>query len=178
MLNLLPKKAKKRIRKEYLLRLIVIFLFMSAWLVFFAGILLVPSFLVSSVKENVATERLDVLAEFNNLILDEDLQNESKILNTRIEVLISDKSLALAENGFLEIVVRSKPDGIYIDNISYDWGNGRAILRGSSINREILLSFIKILESRKEFFDIDLPISNLVKDRNIPFTIKISLNDE
>ena len=47
---------------------------------------------------------------------------------------------------------------------------------GISYNREALVSFVKSLEASKVFKNVDLPISNFTKDRDIKFTFRMSVS--
>jgi len=153
-------------------------LFMSSWLIVFSLILLVPSFLVASVKEESSAERVEVVKKSNKMAAEEGIQEEAQMISDEVNILLDQNVFVLAEGGLIERMLGSKPVGIHIDSIFYKKDDGSSVLRGLSDDRDTLLEFIKILEGKKDFYNIDLPISNLVKDKDIEFTIKIDLHDE
>ena len=51
-------------------------------------------------------------------------------------------------------------------------------LKGTAASRQSLTSFIEMLKKDVAFRDVSLPISDLVKDRNIDFTVMIKLKGD
>ncbi len=81
-------------------------------------------------------------------------------------------------NSLVESVVSSKNDRVSITGFSYDIESRRegfsgVILSVSGIatNRQALIDFQKKLESTKKFEKVELPVSSLARESNLPFTI-------
>ncbi len=76
-----------------------------------------------------------------------------------------------------EIIARKMSD-IKILQIDYEKGiDGARIVKitGMAPDRERLLLFRQTLESDQNFSNVDLPISNFVKGKNINFELKITV---
>ena len=47
---------------------------------------------------------------------------------------------------------------------------------GESLNRDSLIAFSESLKSVNKFINVDLPLANLAKNRDVDFDIKVELN--
>src|SRR3990167_4100680 len=67
---------------------------------------------------------------------------------------------------------------IYISGINYkytDVTTANIVIIGIANKREDLVAFVKTLEGTKVFQTVHLPVGNLAQDKNINFSIEISL---
>ena len=110
--------------------------------------------------------------------IDQDAQKAIGELNGKLDLIekfINNKYI-VSEKIISELVLK-KTEGIKIRKISYvnDQSSGKKIIIGGIANdREALLLFRKSLESSENFKDIELPISNFVKGRDIDFTFDLN----
>lgn len=177
MFNLLPKNLKEKIKAEYKIRLlIVIFIFVIFTQMLFA-VFLFPSWLVSYQKEK------EVLAETENLNQNKsgpDADSTASIIAlTNLKLNIINTVLKYPEAAlFLETIIKSKTPGVSLYQFIYTstGGSGANIsVSGLSLNRQDLVLFAKNLSDSAKFRTVDLPVSNLTKDKDLSFSINLDI---
>ncbi|MBI2045919.1 MAG: hypothetical protein HYT28_00640 [Parcubacteria group bacterium] len=179
MANLLPQESQKNIRKEYRLRLAATALFFLSALIFFAGVLLVPSLLLSSVKVTSSKEQLALLQ--NKEIERAEEEMKTLVLNTNADIALMEEGSAETPviGELIKYLLDTKPDSIAITGIFYEKAkNGasdNASLRGIALNREALFSYITFLQGNGYFTEAAVPVSRLVKEKDIDFTIPLKM---
>ena len=103
-----------------------------------------------------------------------------KALNNQITIM--DKVLEYPELvPYLDFVIKQKTVLIKISNISYvvtDVKNSQLNIDGVSNNREALRDFVKTLEASGKFKTVDIPVSNYAKDKDLPFSIKLTISEQ
>jgi len=102
-----------------------------------------------------------------------------KSLNSQLSIM--DKALSYPEIiPYLDAVLSKRSKTINISGISYavsDSKNAVLTIDGTSGTREALVSFVKNLQALGMFKTVDLPISNLAKDKDLTFSIKITISE-
>ena len=177
MFNLLTDSLKEKIKLEYnLRRLIVAFIFIlfiqSAFLVFFF-----PSWLTSLYKENSLISKTggESPTSFSNAG-----PTVSNIVSMNSKLGLINTILAYPEvTPFLDGIISNKTSAIKIIEFVYTSDGkttGVISLQGISTTRESLVSFVKSLEKSGLFKSVDLPISNFAKNKNIDFSISITID--
>src|SRR3989344_1547705 len=177
MINLIPNEKKKEMKKIFYYRILVLFLFMLGFCIFVFFIALLPSYVTSYTKLNLA-----------NLLLEQQ-KNEAIPLpdqQTLESITDLDKKLTLLESAeqdnfifsekVIDNVLLKKAPAIKITQISYegDGAGGQKILMGGTApSREMLLSLRRSLETDPSFKSADLPISNFVQGSNIRFFLTL-----
>jgi hypothetical protein len=70
-------------------------------------------------------------------------------------------------------------DSISVEkNKRYQTKTGTVVLvDGTASERDSLVSFLKALEESKSFSAVDVPISSLTKDKNLPFSMTIFIEN-
>lgn len=193
MINLLPDSNKKEIKKEYYTRLgVVVAIFLSALLVVRIASLL-PSYLLISAKHKSFLERSNSAGHQDIQAKRESLEKVVTEINAKVAMLSGpEKATPSPEKVFSEIISK-KPSGIQLNSLSYEDAtqsgtkrtenasapqNIRLSIVGTAKERNTLLSFVEMLNKDPLFSSVDLPISSLVKDRDLNFTLAVSLNVE
>jgi len=177
MINLIPIKEKKAIRKFFFYRFLVVFFTMLGFLVVVSIILLVPSYFFSLQKDVSVNQALEVEKDQAMPEIDQQAQVAIKELDTRLSLLekARQNTYVFSEKVVKELLA-DKISGIKISQISYqnDSSKGRTVnITGIAQNREQLLLFRQALENDSLFKNVDLPISNFVKDSNIEFNLNL-----
>ena len=177
MSNLLPKRDKKRLNIEYLFRLISIVLIFSSTTILLSIISSLPSYFLSNTKTNLVEERVNFLKTY----LEEKKKTDpAPVLfqtNEKIEVLELLKIPKINES--IRSILSEKRSSIKINNFNLrgtDEGARSLFVGGEARDRDSLISFAESLESVSQFMNIDLPLSNLAKNRDVDFSIVIELN--
>jgi Tfp pilus assembly protein PilN len=178
MANLLPQLEKKKIKKEYKIRLSITASLFVAGLVAIAGILLLPSFILSSYKYNSAVKQLNVekkkISDSSDGI---DPIKTAKNVNAQLVVLGQKGYLTPLSYDVFTVIVGYKPKGVKINSIFYDRmeEEGTVSVNGVSKDRKTLLSFLQSLEQEEMFSSVELPISSFVEGQDINFSIRITI---
>ena len=180
MFNLLPKNLKEKIKTEYKLRKITVILIFIICLQLSFLIFLTPSWLISFYKEKEVTSQSE---EIKKHLSDSSL---SKVIvtirgiNTKLNIINSVLKYPKIVP-FINTILSKKTSSIKIDELAYVLGQentAEIIIGGTSLTREALVSFVKALEDSKSFNKVNLPISNLAKDKNISFSISLQIIQE
>lgn len=187
MINLLPTSEKKAIRKEYYLRVLTMCLAMLAFVCIAAIISFLPTYLF------ILSRHGAFLAESRS---DETQSRISRVKEMETIVRDTNKKIDLLKNGALSLrvgdiflnILASKVPGVVITGLSYDSGGVASKkgkdqtvsspsvgIQGKSSDRTALLAFKDTLAREKEFGSVDLPISSLIKDTDLSFSINITI---
>ncbi len=177
MINLTPNKEKKKMIKDFYLRLVVVFIMMLGVSVVISSFALIPSYLFSIVKKRFSEEKLVVqknipLPEFDQqtLALIGDLNSKLNLIEN------SKKDKFLVSDRVINKILSKKMTDIKINKFSYkfDTVNGKIIgVQGTAPSRERLLLFKTALEEDSSFTKVDLPISNFIRGSNIQFNLNL-----
>jgi Tfp pilus assembly protein PilN len=180
MINLLPISEIKRTTSEYHMRLVITSLMMLVLLTMVAIISLAPSYLLASHKREIVQQELAKLGD-NSASLQEqkDLEAVVKQTESAIQLLSLDKQGLLVSQDVMRKISWYGTDSIKITGIYYDVKNdGQSVsLKGFAANRKSLTDFADMLKRDPLFSGASLPISDLVKDKDINFTIMINVVD-
>ncbi len=176
MINLLPVEEKKKIARDYRFRVLIFYFYAFGAFLAVATVSLLPSYFLSSLKERLTAQKLEILKSLPVSEPDQATLDAIKDVNAKIAIINgAEKSKFLVlENAVDEVILRKMPD-IKITSIDYEKKDGvKGInLHGLAPNRERLLLFRQALEEDKAFSSVDLPISNFVKGANIDFSLNL-----
>ena len=177
MINLIPNEEKKNMANNFYYRLFILSLWMVSFSICFGVLAILPSYILSTSKENFADEKLVIQKNESVPILDQETSDAIKDLDSKLslaEKLQVDKFIVTER--VVNEIIESKVSGIKISRIFYenDSAKGKKIeIEGIASSREELLSFRQTLEDNKAFQNVDLPISNFVKGSNIQFFLTL-----
>jgi Tfp pilus assembly protein PilN len=181
MINLLPISGIKRIISEYRIRLLTTALIMLAVTMVIAIVLLFPAYLLASHKRTVVLEDLSKVGDQKASSQEtKDLEKIIKETDATLDVLSGKGQTFSISSDILTKTAGFRTENIKITGIFYDKNSteGALSLKGSAVSRQSLTDFIEMLKKDLAFRDVSLPISDLVKDRNIDFTIIIKLKGD
>lgn len=177
MINLIPNEEKKKMEKDFYLRLFTIFFVMLSVSIFVASIAILPAYFLFSTEEDLINKKLAL--QNNEFISTPDQDTLVIIEDLKIKLSLVENAQK-NENTFSEKVINEiilkKISGIKITEISFqnDPQTGKKInVSGRASSREVLLSFRRALEDNIAFSKVDLPISNFVKGSNIKFYLSL-----
>lgn len=177
MFNLLPDNLKKQIKSEYKLRRFILIIAFVIFIQISFLIFLTPSWLVSVYKEKEAiieTENMNksTVASSTNSVVTfiKSTNNRLSILN---KVLVYPTVVPA-----VDLIISKKTKSIHIIELNYSSSKNTASisLSGVSDTREALALFQKSLESSGHFKSVNLPVSNLAKDKNIVFSMNLTIS--
>lgn len=178
MFNLLPDSLKAEIINEYKLRLFIVSLFFVVFVELSFIVLLFPSLVISYYREKEVETRVAALEKSSGVANANSIRPIIKSLNSDLAII--DKTLQYSEAiPIIDIVLFKKTNSIHITDISYislASSTATIVVQGVSVTRDALVNFKKSLEDSNSFINIDLPISNLAKDRDIKFSMTMVSN--
>ncbi len=175
MINLIPAAAKKSLLREYWMRTVTVW-FLTWAAVMVAGVaVMLPSFLLLQLQVN-AYEQSAATAEKNNADF-ESITNDLKQASAQAKVM--SEQLALEPSAaYVELIRNFESSSISITQITFERNEkGVAPIKvvGVASDRQTLAAFREELLATEIVESVDLPISNLAKDKQIPFDMLVTV---
>ncbi len=176
MFNLIPETLKEKIIKDYTERRVVVWLFGVCVLMGTFFIFLLPTYThVFFEEQNTLgdAERIKNSVQFKKA---DQVAQTIKETNTQLKVLEQENRSVNPINSIQQII-GTKNAAIRIYEIEYTEIKATSsivVIKGVADRRDALRQFVTNLESIKGFSNIELPVSNFVKDKDIDFTISIT----
>lgn len=182
MMNLLPHTYKEEIYREHQWRFLEVAGSTASILLGIGLVLLSPSALFLVYETSSVRDALEV-AKNQHAALLRDVTTQSLLAEVRRELdLVKppvDRELGLAP--LTRTLLSRRTAGVTMTTISFSRIAGDTAKRatfdiaGVADTRAALLGLIASLESEPLFGKVDSPISNLVKDKDLPYTIHIDV---
>ena len=176
MINLIPNKEKKLKKRDFYIRLLIVFFVVMSIAFILVSILIMPYYLFSLQKKNLADEKLQALKDIPLPQFDKNTQNLVKDIDSKLNLIekVEKDRFLVSERIIDEIILNKMPD-IKITQISYDDGaKGKSVnIKGKAPSRDRLFLFRLALENNANFEKVDLPISNFIKGTNLEFDINL-----
>jgi len=181
MANLLTLPEKLYIRKMYRTRLVIVVL-ISTFVILSIGIItFLPTLFWSTVKEKAASERLSVIKQIISAEEQKNIQEDVISTNKKISLLKSGNARSVSMSDVTEIVIQRKSRSILITAFFYenkllDEQEQKMTVSGIAQDRYSLLLFVNQLREENIFEEVNLPVSNFVKNTDIPFSLSLLIN--
>jgi hypothetical protein len=189
MINLLPKKEKDKLHREYRFRLAVVVLSVTFVILLVANIAVVPSFVVSSVKLSITEEQKESLENSESGEKRKELAAVARQANSRVSFL-GNSGKTRSPSDALQTILDNKGANVALSTFLYKRGSGQNVeeggggkadpatyqVRGMASDRGELTGFRDRLNKSEAFSDVVLPVSNLVSGENIEFTMELKLS--
>jgi len=174
MINLVPGVVRKAIIKEYWVRVGSVFLAMFAVAALLCGVFALPVYVLINSQVDAfaasASEAAKRVADFN--ISTEVLTKA----NTQAQKLIEQKNVVNFSTVYTQIE-KGTGAGTVIRGYEFtrkDNDIGTIVVMGRSDTRQALADFHATLKQQSWVEKVDLPISNLAKEKDIDFTMTIT----
>lgn len=175
MINLIPPGAKKSITLEYRLRVLSVWFFASAVALVLGACVLVPSYVLINVQisalSSSAASASQKLATLKDVSKELDLASKQAraLINGLQYNQMSDyaalfRKLESNEVTFSQISINRSKDGVSPIQLS-----------GTATSRQTLATFRDQLLAEPVIESVDLPISNLAKDKDIQFSLTVTM---
>ena len=175
MFNLLPDNLKGKIKTEYQIRRLTVFLTFVIFLQISFLIFLSPSWVASVFRQEEAVSQIEKMRE--SLLSQNTNSVASIIAGTNAKLNIINTTLEYPEVApIFNVILSNQTSSIRLNGLTYTSINASTsalTMSGISTTRESLVSFVKSLEKSKAFKTVDLPVSNLAKDKNIDFAVSL-----
>lgn len=175
MINLIPPKAKKGVVREYWLRVVSVWFYTWSAALLGGVLIMVPAYVLInsqvSVYEASAKTASEKVANF------EDVSKSLTVSSLQAGKLITGFRQSLISERIATLRSLEKP-GVTISEFTIgrtDEAYEPIQVTGTAENRQALAAFRDRLLALSDVASVDLPISNLAKDRDIQFTLTVSL---
>jgi hypothetical protein len=174
MFNLLPENEKKKIKKEYLFRFFAIALSFFLATAVIASVFLLPSYVFSLVKEHSVTVKNDELRRSIATNDSEAMTRTVSDIRGKINMFKPTQSLYVYE--LIGQIISLRPQSVTLSSLDIVRNTDEFLIsiRGNAGTRDDLLVFQNKLETNKNIRKVELPVSDLLREKNIDFSIKIS----
>jgi hypothetical protein len=175
MINLIPPQAKKSLGFEYWIRVASVWLYLWAFAVFAAGCLMFPSYVLIGSQVDAYSASAEDASEM--------VENYEVVSNTLVRAsqearAVVDESRFQRFSDVMALIRELQGEAVQLSSMSLgrnDTAVNPVRLSGMASNREALDSFRDRLLAQPEVDRVDLPISNLANNRDIQFTITVTL---
>jgi hypothetical protein len=174
MINLVPAVVRKVIIKEYWVRVLSVFLLLSVLLSVLCILFALPVYVLISAQVDAygasASAAAVRVAEFDisTGVLTKANVHAQKIIEQKAAAEFSGVLTQLEELAGGEVVLRgyefTRKDGVL----------SPAVVVGSAATRQALADFHAALKAEPTIEKVDLPISNLAKEKDIEFTMTVT----
>lgn len=178
MINLIPPTAKRSIKIEYWTRVVSVWSILLAIALFASASVLLPAYVLIgaqvAVYETSAAEASQKVADYQNVsVALVDASQQAK--------LALDELSRPDFSSYLYLFTSLQGETIQLTELRLgrtDAGFEAVTIAGVAADRQALASFRDELRAHERVADVELPIRNLARDRDIAFEIKVTLNDE
>jgi hypothetical protein len=173
-MRFLLETDERVVKKEYWIRLVTILFFLLGLCALIGSVLLLPSYFLTFTKQKILERTIGSLhtVEIQEYeVLGEVLVATQQKLSMMAESSGEEVSQVVAD------IILYKPAGISISAFMFEHHDrARLSINGIAVDRESLLAFKETLEGQEMFTSVELPVSNLAKDRDIDFSIAVEGN--
>ena len=187
VINVLPDKEKRILRKEYWMRFFTMLLNLIALASVVATLLLFPSYFLSQSKENLVENKLEVFNKENPNLTNSNMDKITSDINSKLEILDKAETSYQINDKVLNNILSSRTSGITFSQILF---NKKVIktskvaktenlpvleIHGIATNRDSLRNFKTVLDNNPNFAEVNLPISNFLEKSDLIFIISITM---
>jgi len=175
MINLLPEENKNRIKAEYRARLIFVSLALFFVVVIVAIVFQALLYVSIAGMERTLLNKMDFYTD--NFFGDEsELNSEIRSINKKLGILGQTEGARSVHGDIISVIIDNR-EGVNITGLSYDknkMGAQKVRVSGNSPNRKSIVNFVESL-NMEGFAEVNSPVSNFVKNKDIEFSIEITL---
>ena len=177
MINLIPPAARKIVKREYWVRVLSVWMILAATAFAMITLLKIPVYvLVNSQMAALSSSYESATADDLEFKKSQDL---IKSANQMASLLVTDNEHV----EFSEVINRIDSlsgEEVFVNSINMarvEKDLEKVTVRGEALTRAGLAGFKERLENDEMFLEATLPLSNLAKDVDIPFSIEVTLTN-
>jgi len=182
-MNLLSQKEKTENQKDYFYRFLVILTGAIITSLLISGFSLFPTYILIQAEQAELKTELASLKNSQSINGSEEFYQRLETANQQVDFLSFQLGLSLTA-ATKEILAR-RPAGVTITSLAYhpqENATGRLVavvsLKGVASRREVIVEFVKDLQTEPTFTGINVPVSSFAKDRDIEFSLTFVQNEK
>lgn len=172
-LNLLPKEDLHAIGYEKLSRVAVRMHIFTAAVIGVGAVLLLPTYFFLTLQESEVLRQIDIAKQSTEVHRVEQAETAIKAINTQLRVLSTASSHEPVAS-YLAAIQAQTTSGVVINQLSFSRADNSIEVHGTATTREEFLQFLEALRSHALFTNITSPITNILKERKLTFTIDMT----
>ncbi len=182
-MNLLPATEKDILKKGLKLRSVIVALIMASVFTVIGAAMLLPAYFLTK-------DQFSVITLQNSLIKEEDEESMRHLLSlpgeieSKLNFFEADFESASALDSFSKII-DYLPDKVKLNAVSFgksqtskEAAGPMILVAGISADRNSLVAFSTALQKSGLFSSVAVPVSNLAKDKDLPFTMTLFIKDK
>ncbi len=178
MANLLPQKGKRAVTVEYWTRVAVVWMFLLSGALLAVAILMVPTYVLITAQYEALSVRFNSMREQQETFAA--FEKEVEAANT-LARYVDQNDRTRSASALVDEIEAMSGETILITHYSFSQTESAiesVTIGGVAADRAALAAFRDALASDERFASAVLPISTLAADRDVPFSIVLTLHDE
>lgn len=172
MIDLLPTHGKKMAVREVRERFLAVFLLVMAGICLAAALLSLPTGVLLARYEATLEDSAGLADEVHKRKVD--VERDLSDIKNLIEFL-DKKTGSIGHASLISSLDQMAGEEVILTHFNFD-GKKKLILSGVASTRSSLSAFRDRVSGQKDFKSVELPLSSLVKDTEVPFTMTLTLN--
>jgi cell division protein FtsL len=174
MINLIPPSAKRSVIREYWKRVATVWLFLLSATAVILSVFLLPTYLVLT---NEISSLKNTMSESQSKISNYDVSVKSLVSVSQHSARLIANKQDIQFSAVSQKLQSLANEGVVIDSFIFTVDSVLTTLQvsGTAEDRTSLVSFKDKIQNDNLFSKVSLPISNLIKDKNLPFSMEITL---
>ena len=180
--TLLPEDEMKRLRREYRMRFFIVLLFFISCALFIGIVSLLPSYILSTNKENRALAQAQEVQKKREASGADQVEKDLVKAQTIARKILAENT-SFYYSDIIQHILSHRSNKITVTSFeaSRDTGTStpvRVIIQGKAVSREGLTTFKSVLERDSFFTQVELPVSDLAKSKDISFSMRLTISTE
>ena len=176
-LNLLPPEDRKQMGRERMSRFFKLIFGITAALFLTGDVLLLPTYFFLFFEHKGIQQQQVTLEQNTKTEQAKTATARIEEINAQLKRFPHEYPLTVSPaTRYLQYISQGIPPGIGLTSFAYLKEEKSITLRGKAVRRDDLLAFISHLRDNTAFGNVESPVTNLLKEEYIDFTITISLN--
>lgn len=180
MANVLPKKNRVALRRNYWLRLAITFTFMVTAAMTIGSVSMVPAYLSSNAELGEVTQYQEIQGETREAAKRDTAVQKARTVNTQIESVIKTGQASAVES--IQHVMEDwevHAEDIIISGFDYDLKEmgdkemPQLRISGEARDRASLNSFVQTLRANQTFSSVSFPVSDLAEGELVNFSVTL-----
>jgi len=175
MINLIPPAGRARVVREYWIRVMTVWLFLFGTGCLLVAALLLPTYVLIHAQVNALTASVDTTAEKAATF---DSSAAELVAASNQATVLTGEGTTTPSTWFVEKIELLAGTEVSIRSFDIDrplTSGGFITIAGEATTRKALADFRDVIAKEGAFAEANLPIGNLIKDRDVLFSMKITL---
>ena len=177
MINLIPAAAKSSLIKEYWMRAVTVWFFLWSVAILLGVFIMAPSYVL--IHSQVTAYQDSAQTATEKIANYEAVSKELAQSGTWAGMMKNNFALPQT-SAYIGLLRSLEGDGIEISTIAITRGEKGVepiVVNGVADNRQALASFRDTLMAQAVVSSVDLPLSNLAKDKDFPFEVTVTVDN-